>query len=104
MINIKHHRGDPHVIVTFSLDDPRPVSVVGDFNDWNPLRTPLAKRSNGLRSASIAASEGEEVRFRYLAEGGEFFDDPDAEWLESNGFGETHGVVVGRIPVHVGVR
>jgi hypothetical protein len=31
--------------------------------------------------------------FRYLAEGGRWFDDPDAR-LEANGYGAAHSVVV----------
>ena len=27
----------PAVTITFVIDDPRSVSVVGDFNDWDPF-------------------------------------------------------------------
>jgi len=79
--------------ITFSVDDERPVSVVGDFNDWNPFANPLIRRSNGSRSASTTVPTGTKLCFRYLAEGGEFYNDPHADALESNGMGETHCVV-----------
>ncbi len=72
------------VRVTFTLpaDEPRgAVSVVGDFNDWNPLAHPLRRRSNGTRSAVVTVPAGRTLRFRYLAEGGVWFDDAAAsEW------------------------
>ncbi len=67
--------------VTFVLDDIEPggkVSVVGDFNDWTPGVHTLVKRSNGTRSVRVALPEGGAFRFRYLAEDGEWFDDPAA--------------------------
>jgi len=70
------------VKLTFALpsSDPNgPVSVVGDFNDWTPGRHVLAKRANGTRSVAVTVPAGQRVRFRYLGEGGHWFDDPDAE-------------------------
>lgn len=96
MIKQRLRKSDETATVTFSLDEARPVSVVGDFNDWDPLRTPLAKRSNGRRSAAVQVPAGSEIRFRYLADGGDFFDDSDADWFEANGYGTAHGVVVAR--------
>jgi hypothetical protein len=69
---------DGMVRVTFALplDAPSgPVSVVGDFNDWDPHAHPLRKRSNRTRSASVTVPVGSTLRFRYLAEGGQWFDD-----------------------------
>ncbi len=68
--------------VTFVLPAAEPagrVSVVGDFNDWTPGTHELRKRSNGTRSVSVALPKGSTVRFRYLAENGLWFDDPEAE-------------------------
>ncbi len=54
------------------------VSAVGTFNDWKPGAHKLVKRSNGTRSVSVAVPAGEKVQFRYLGEGGLWFDDEDA--------------------------
>jgi 1,4-alpha-glucan branching enzyme len=79
--------------ITFVLPlDTGPVSVVGDFNGWDPSADPLKKRSNGTRSVTVDVGSGRH-RFRYLAEGGAFFDDPDADGLEANGYGGTHSVI-----------
>jgi hypothetical protein len=62
-----------------------PVSVVGDFNGWTPGAHALVKRSNGTRSAVVSLPAGTEARFRYLGDGGRWFDDPDADWLDDEG-------------------
>ncbi|MFB6811459.1 hypothetical protein [Streptomyces sp. NPDC056387] len=59
---------------------PRPpaVSVVGDFNLWNPAAHPLNPRSDGTRAASVALPAHSTHAFRYLAAGDYWFDDNDA--------------------------
>lgn len=61
------------------------VSVVGDFNDWTPGAHPLIKRSNGTRSAVVSVPAGTALRFRYLGEGGRWFDDEDADERDYHG-------------------
>jgi len=76
------------VRVTFTLpanDPPGAVSVVGDFNNWDPSAHPLRKRSNGTRSTVVTASPGSTLRFRYLAEGGLWFDDDNAHAIDGQG-------------------
>jgi hypothetical protein len=78
MIKTTNLRRDGMVKVTFSLPAAEPagaVSVVGDFNDWDPSAHPLRLRANQTRSASVTVPMGSTLRFRYLAEGGVWFDD-----------------------------
>ena len=86
---IRRKKAATGVTVTFVLDDDAPaagpVSVVGDFNDWTPGQTVFRKRSNGTRSVSVTLPAGESVRFRYLAEGGQWFDDPQADAHDEKG-------------------
>lgn len=67
--------------VSFVLPDDvhdGPVSAVGTFNDWRPGSHKLVRRTNGTRSTSVTVAAGQELRFRYLASGGVWFDDPEA--------------------------
>ena len=83
--------------VTFALPlngGARHISVVGDFNGWDPFAHPLRRRSNGTRSAAVELPMGHVYRFRYLEEGGRFFDDEDADSYAPNGFGGKAGGVV----------
>jgi 1,4-alpha-glucan branching enzyme len=69
------------VRVTFALPADQPsgaVSVVGDFNGWDPFAHPLRRRANGTRSAAVTVPAGTMLRFRYLAEGGIWFNDEAA--------------------------
>ena len=69
---------DGSVRVTFALPADEPdaaVSVVGNFNDWNPFAHPLRRRANRTRSVAVTVPVGSTLHFRYLAEGGLWFDD-----------------------------
>jgi 1,4-alpha-glucan branching enzyme len=69
---------DGTVRVTFALPADEPdgyVSVVGNFNDWDPAAHPLRRRANRTRSAAVTVPAGSTLHFRYLAEGGVWFDD-----------------------------
>ena len=79
---------DGTVRVTFALpaDEPDgPVSVVGNFNDWNPFANPLRLRANRTRSAAVTVPVGSTLHFRYLAEGGVWFDDETVSALDGEG-------------------
>jgi 1,4-alpha-glucan branching enzyme len=76
------------VRVTFVLPAAEPagaVSVVGDFNGWDPYAHPLRRRGNGARSAAVEVPAGATVHFRYLAEGGVWFDDETAGARDAQG-------------------
>jgi 1,4-alpha-glucan branching enzyme len=93
---IKRSKDKSGVKVTFTLslaDTPNPVSVLGDFNKWDPHAHPLKKRSNGTRSVSIVMPAGESYAFKYLAEGGTWFNDIDADDHDTNEYGEVNSVV-----------
>lgn len=69
---------DGMVRVTFSLpasEPTGPVSVVGDFNEWDPFAHPLKLRANKTRSVAVTVPQGSTLRFRYLGEDGLWFDD-----------------------------
>ena len=69
---------DGTVRVTFALPADEPegsVSVVGNFNNWNPFAHPLRRRANRTRSVAVTVPAGSTLHFRYLAEGGRWFDD-----------------------------
>ncbi len=73
--------------VTFSLPADQPpgsVSVVGDFNAWQPGRHELSRRRNGIRSVTADLPAGYH-RFRYLATGDLWFDEPAADRVDDTG-------------------
>ena len=80
------------VEVTFVVDGDVPVSVVGDFNKWDPHAHPLLPDPSGQRSVKLSLPPGS-YAFRYLADGGRFFNDPDADSYVDNDRGDSHGVL-----------
>jgi len=78
MVQTSKLRRDGMVRVTFSLpagDPSGAVSVVADLKNRNPFAHPLRGRASRPRSASVTVPAGSTLRFRYLAEGGRWFDD-----------------------------
>lgn len=68
--------------VTFVLPadtPPGPVSVVGDFNDWQPGTHTLEPRKDGMRAVTVALPRGSVHSFRYLAAGDYWFDENHAD-------------------------
>jgi hypothetical protein len=89
-------KGSDKVKVSFVLPDDRvsgKVSVVGDFNGWNPTTHPLRKRANGTRSVSVSLTRGQRYAFRYVTEEGAWHDDETAAEFQPNEFGGVNGVV-----------
>jgi 1,4-alpha-glucan branching enzyme len=73
--------------VTFSLPKNAPagpVSVVGCFNGWEPGRHELVSRRDGTRTVSVPLAPGE-YTFRYLADGGIWLDDDQADAIDARG-------------------
>ena len=71
--------------------------VVGDFNEWDQHCDPFVEELDGRRYVTVSVPADTVACFRYLADtgenGGEFYDDPAADRLEPNGFGQTHSVL-----------
>lgn len=91
----EHDNGDP-VRVTFAVPEDGmnglALAVVGDFNDWDPSATPL-RPEGPLRLATIIVPAGRRYAFRYLAEGGQWFNDEDADDYEHNGHGGDDSIL-----------
>lgn len=85
------------VKVTFVLpvDYPHvPVTVVGDFNQWNATANPLQRRSNGTYSTTLVLEAGQRYAFRYLCGNGEWFNEGFADAFETNGFGSDNSILI----------
>ncbi|MBI3128262.1 MAG: isoamylase early set domain-containing protein [Candidatus Tectomicrobia bacterium] len=97
MIRKERVKGSGKVRVTFVLPKDQPhgkVSVVGDFNGWEPNKTPLVRRANQAYSAAITLEAGRRYAFRYITGKGIWLDEPEADAREPNGFGGENCVVV----------
>ncbi|MFJ3974111.1 isoamylase early set domain-containing protein [Streptomyces sp. NPDC090021] len=93
MLERKNGKGHNQTQITFVLPadtPPGPVSVVGDFNGWQPGRHELRPRNDGTRAVTVALPRESTHAFRYLAAGDYWFNDESADALDgSNGLLHT---------------
>jgi 1,4-alpha-glucan branching enzyme len=84
------------VAVTFEMPSDNPVEslyVAGDFNDWSTSANPMKRLKDGGWSATVNLLPGT-YRYRFVADGGTWLNDPGADRYEPSGFGEDNSVVV----------
>lgn len=89
-------KGSDQVKVNFILPKDAvtgKVSVVGEFNGWDPGAHPLRPRSNGTRSVTVTLPTRSKFAFRYLDDAGRWHDDDGAHAFEPNGVGGVNSVV-----------
>ncbi|AZM93904.1 isoamylase early set domain-containing protein [Streptomyces sp. W1SF4] len=80
MLERKQAKGRTQVTFRLPGDTPEgPVSVVGDFNHWNPAAHPLQNQGDGTRKATGALPAHSAHSFRYLAAGDYWFNDPASD-------------------------
>jgi 1,4-alpha-glucan branching enzyme len=69
------------------------VHLVGEFNDWDKEARPLTRRKDGSFSTTVALKPGADYRFRYLIDGEDWVNDPDADGFVDNGVGSLDSIV-----------
>lgn len=94
MIRTQPLTGNSKVEVAFVLREASavPLSVVGDFNDWDPMVTPMTPGGEGLE-AKVTVDAGRRYAFRYLGVDGNWFNDDAAHTYEPGPFGSDNCVV-----------
>jgi len=70
------------------------VSLIGDFNDWDPVRTPmrLASAGGAVWTAVVPLSPGR-YRYAFLVNGARWLADPTAPAALDNDYGGPSSVV-----------
>ena len=81
------HPSDAGTVFRVWAPNAGQVSVVGDFNGWNPANGKMVKRSNGTASYSVQLEPGKSYRFRYMKSDGSWFNDEAADGYAPNSFG-----------------
>jgi len=75
----------------------RTVQAAGDFNGWNPARTPLEQVSRGAWAVTIPLEPGR-YEYMYVVDGQEWIADPFAAEQNADGFGSRNAVLEVRPP------
>ena len=88
--------GRDQVTVQLFLEAPRAsaVSVVGDWNRWDPSAHRLSDRDgDGVWEIEIRLEPGREYRYQFLIDGERWIADPNAPLKVEDGFGGTDSVL-----------
>ena len=68
--------------------------VVGEFNNWDCLSTPMKKLKKGAFTATLNLEKGREYQFRYLLDNRNWQNDGDADKLVPTPFGDSENSVI----------
>ena len=96
MIRCEHDERDGQAKVTFDIPaegTDAPVSVVGGLQRVGPLPPRRWFRRGQSLRASVLLDAGRRYAFRYLADGGRWFNDDAADGYEPDRFGGSDSVV-----------
>jgi len=78
--------------ITFSFEssDAREVSLMGDFNNWNPKKHPMKKDDNGKWTKAVILPPGQ-YEYKFLVDG-QWKQDPRSDRICANKFGTYNNV------------
>ena len=82
--------------VTFSVEpslEASKVAVVGDFNNWDPKKSPLKKLKNGTFKGTIDLPAESSFEFRYLVDD-HYVNDSEADRFQWNDYAGTENAVL----------
>lgn len=97
MLEVKYKKSGQVCTVTFVLPEAieaESACLVGEFNAWDPIGTPMTRGSDGVFRAALDLEAGREYQFRYLVNGEHWHNDWHADAYVPNGLGEDNSVVV----------
>ena len=85
---------EPLVLVRLVMVQPGAgtVAVAGDFNGWDPARTPLLRADNGMWTTTIKLRPGR-YQYMFVVDGKDWQTDPLASEVSQDGFGQQNAVL-----------
>ena len=98
-INKQFLKSRPECKVKFRVSnekagDAQSITLVGDFNDWDPTATPMDRLKSGDFTATLYLDLDRNYEFRYLADGETWMNDSQADGAVATEFpGEMNSVI-----------
>lgn len=96
MLKKHYYKGGKSCRVWFYLSeevDAEAASLVGDFNGWDELVTPMKKKKDGTFYTAITLDTENTYQFRYLLDGERWENDWSADAYAPNEMGTENSVV-----------
>lgn len=69
------------------------VTIVGDFNGWDPIESPMSKLKTGEFTSVLELEAGKSYEFRYLVGSQDWYNDPEADGFVANSFGSENSLL-----------
>lgn len=97
-ITKKFLKGKPVCKVTFKADkaligEAATVAVVGEFNDWNAADANMKAAKTGDFSLTLDLEAGRTYSFRYLVDGTNWVNDPEADTFAPSEYGSENAIL-----------
>jgi 1,4-alpha-glucan branching enzyme len=70
------------------------VNLVGEFNNWEPTRTPMKRRKDGAWSVAMRLANDARYEYKIVVDGKSWIADENSDELSQNPFGGQNSVVV----------
>ncbi|WP_319521834.1 isoamylase early set domain-containing protein [uncultured Desulfosarcina sp.] len=70
------------------------IHIVGEFNDWSTVKTPMKRLKSGEFTAVVELAPGRDYQFRYLIDQTFWENDWDADRYVKSDFGDCDNSVV----------
>jgi 1,4-alpha-glucan branching enzyme len=96
MLKKEYPKNKPVCKVAFTLPETikaENARLVGDFNNWDANKTTMKKVAGGRFTVTLELKKGCEYQFRYLINGSEWYNDPQADKYVASPFGTDNSVV-----------
>ena len=98
-IKKQYLKSKPVCKVTFRISEERGNSagtayVVGEFNNWDSVSTPMKKLKTGAFTTTLDLVKGREYQFRYLLDNQIWENDADADKYVPTPFGDCENSVI----------
>ena len=98
-ITKKFLKSKPVCKVTFKVEKEvaetaEQVTLVGDFNNWNPTEHPLKPLKSGGFKTTLDLEQGREYQFRYLVDGNTWINETEADKVVPTPYMDAENSVV----------
>jgi 1,4-alpha-glucan branching enzyme len=97
MLKKQYSKSKPSCKVTFytpAAIEAETIYLVGDFNNWDEVATPMEKLKDGRFKTTLDLEKDNEYQFRYLVNGSEWHNDWEADKYVPNPYTGDNSVVV----------
>lgn len=85
------------VSVTFetsAFPEAKTLSLVGDFNAWDPDATPMKQRKDGAWAVTLRLPKRRDFQYRFVVDGQTWTTDAESETTAPNPYGGVNAVVL----------